>query len=248
MFGLVYTAFVGVAKIISHGKKSYNDNRKRKKAANAGQSHYIDTNGTMREVSTGEATYVMHRGYDPKADALLMGEDGRIIRNISADERNKRTIINKRLAEINGNSVYQLGMNYKYPKYSYLNPAPIYVDFETGDKYLLKNIKLDGIDYRQRKSWSPFYVRINDGMLIRKPDLCKFEEYPEDPQEAIDAFNNKDKKERMYLLELNKKTLKGKKDPSVPDEDWLYCDRYKYEGVLNFIKCYMTQSPEMYVV
>ena len=56
MFGFVYTAFVGLSKLIWHGQKKYNDNRKRNNALNAGLSQYIDTNGTVRDVSTNEAT------------------------------------------------------------------------------------------------------------------------------------------------------------------------------------------------
>ena len=108
MFGIIFTAIVGMAKVIHSIGIIAEDEKSKSEAIKRGEDTYCDHRGAIRWCSTGE----YYRRKMVNGEDCLVGDDGRIIRNLDQGKRNKNEEIyrrNKELAIKNGSIIFGVG-------------------------------------------------------------------------------------------------------------------------------------------
>lgn len=153
MFGLIYSLFVSIG-LIGHTAKEIQENEENKvKYRHPDGLTYVDTKGRSRLVSNNEiVVYGMKNG-----DYVLEKINGTVIKNYSKEQRESQIESNRQKAIINNETTYCIDENTHEKEW--IKKGKRFKDLKTGDIYIIRCI-----------NYKYYYMRLNDGMLVRKTD------------------------------------------------------------------------------
>lgn len=184
MFGLIYSLFVSVGCVV-HKANQHKENEENKvKYRHPDGLTYVDIKGQSRLLTTNELVFYMTDRY---GDYVLQNMSGRIIKNFSAEKREKELQERLETSHKNKESTYCIDDNTHEKEWT--RKGKRFKDFETGDIYIIRCI-----------NYKYYYMRFDDGMLVRKTDYqiaydkrCKEKGCWNFEDVDIEAFNEKQK-------------------------------------------------------
>jgi hypothetical protein len=182
MFGFLYTLFVTLGYIKKEFTESIENNECKQIYKNIDGLTYTDTKGCSRLLSTNELVFYTHL---PNGDYILEDLSGKVIKNFTLENRQRKQIELKNEAAFSMNSTYCIDEN-NY-KNDYICKGKRFKDLKTGDIYVIRNIK-----------GRYYYMDIKSGLLVRKTDwqIRREQEgmvHPKLPDINIEEFNKKQK-------------------------------------------------------
>ena len=212
LFGLLYSAFVGGAKITKNIQNEIENKNSRNEAISKGRNTYLDSDLCMRDIATNKKimNYSIPNQYGGRDDVLkVVGSDEILVNktDIARKEEEKKW---RDFALMVGGSTYKISHHLDYYQNVEIASAR-YKDIKTGDIYVIADVK-HGCDKYS------FYMDVNTKKFIRPTDswilrtLCRKKEMEENkwhtklvhPDNVIEEWNNKDEHIRkLYVRHRN---------------------------------------------
>ena len=212
LFGLLYSTFVGSAKITKNIQNEIENNNSRNEAINKGRNTYLDSDLCMRDVSTNKKimNYSIPNPYGGRDDVLkVVGSDEILINktDIARKEEEKKW---RDFALMVGGSTYKIGHYLDY--YNDIEIASSrFQDIKTGNIYVIADVKHGCENYS-------FYMDVNTKKFVRPTDswilrtLYRKKQMENNnlhiklihPDNVMEEWNNKDEHIRkLYVQHKN---------------------------------------------
>jgi len=161
LFGLLFVAFVGGAKVVKCIQDGINDNNSRSEAISKGRDTYLDSNLCMRDIATNKKimNYSIPNQYGGRDYVLKVVGSDEILINKTDIKRKEEEQRCKEFAMKIGGSTYKIG---GVGDFSHKTGGR-YRDIKTGALYTIADIKHGAERYS-------FYMDVNTWKFVRPTD------------------------------------------------------------------------------